>query len=109
MSVAALSIHAAAPEAPVDPLAEALALLRDIRDALAVRRLDDRLALDAVELAEALGVSERSIWTLHSSGELPAPFKAGSRTLWDLADLRKWMEAGRPRREEWERQKGRRK
>ena len=39
---------------PSDPLTEVLALLREIRDALAVRRLDDRLALDAKELAVGL-------------------------------------------------------
>ena len=88
---------------PANPLAEAIGLLRDIRTALAERRLDDRLAIDAEELAAALGVSERSVWTMNSAGELPEPFKAGKRTLWDVSDLRAWMRSNRPDREEWER------
>ncbi len=108
--MAALTLHA--PEAPTpspaDPLAEAVTLLREIRDTLARPALLDRLALDAEELAAAFGVSERMIWTMNSTAEIPAPFKAGSRTLWDLAELRRWMDAGRPNRDEWERVKRRR-
>jgi predicted DNA-binding transcriptional regulator AlpA len=112
--MSALMIHCADPLAeppapPADSLAEAVALLREIRDALAARRLEDRLAIDVKELALALGISERSIWTLNSSGGIPSPFKAQGRTLWDIAELRRWMDAGRPRRDEWERLKHRRK
>ena len=108
---ATLAIHApeaAAPNSvPADPLAEAVALLREIRDTLARPALADRLALDAEELAAALGVSERMVWTMNSTGEIIAPFKAGSRTLWDVAELRRWMLAERPARDEWERVKRR--
>jgi predicted DNA-binding transcriptional regulator AlpA len=99
---------APAPEAPVDLLAEVLAELRAIHATLA-SQLHDKLALGAPELAAALGVSERTVWSVSSAGEIPSPFRLGARTLWDVAELRMWMESGRPRREEWERMRHRRK
>lgn len=98
-----------APEAPADPLADILAELRDIRQALTVRRLDDRLALDATELAAALGVSERMVWTMNSSAEIPAPARFHTRTCWIVQEIRDWLAAGKPHREQWEKQKPRRK
>ena len=40
------------------------------------------------------------IWTMNSAGEIIAPFKCGSRTLWDVAELRRGLEVGDEKRQE---------
>ncbi len=97
-----LNMRQTLPSLAADSLAEVLNELRAIRNALAECRLDDRLAIDAKGLATTLGISERLVWTMHSTAELPEPFRCGKRTLWDVAELKGWMAAGRPLRREWQ-------
>lgn len=66
------------------------------------RRKLPRLAVDAAGLAEMLFVSERSIQTYDSGGLIPRPFKLSGRTLWNVPEIRRWLDAGAPRREVWE-------
>lgn len=61
------------------------------------------LAVDAKGAANLLGVSERHIDTLHSSGRMPAPIHLGTRRLWHVGTLNAWLAAGAPSRDEWER------
>jgi len=68
-----------------------------------------QLALSAAEVAKLLGVSERHVWALHSSGRLPRPIRLGRAVRWNVAELQAWLDAGAPERFRWEtlRQKGR--
>lgn len=64
-----------------------------------------QLGLSAQAVAKLLGVSTRHIWALHSSGRLPKPFKLGRATRWDRRELERWMAAGAPPRDQWDRVK----
>jgi len=48
------------------------------------------------------GRSEASWWRDHAAARVPAPIKLGGRTLWRVAELRRWVEAGCPPRRTWE-------
>jgi predicted DNA-binding transcriptional regulator AlpA len=48
------------------------------------------------------GRSVASWWRDHAAGRIPAPVKLGGRTLWRVAELRAWVEAGCPDRRTWE-------
>jgi excisionase family DNA binding protein len=50
-----------------------------------------RLLVDRLEAAQALGVSSGTIDNLRRSGELPS-VKIGTRRLFDMADLRRFIE-----------------
>ena len=65
----------------------------------------ERLAIPAPEVAELLGVSERHIWGLNSSGRVPRPIHLGRSVRWDRAELKAWLAAGAPPRDTWERMK----
>ena len=63
---------------------------------------DRRLAVNARDLAELLGVSERLIQTLSTTDQIPAPVRLGTCPRWPLAEIRAWLEAGGPCRERWD-------
>ena len=46
----------------------------------------DRL-LPVGEVAERLGVSVRTVWSLRSAGEIPAPIKFGNNTRWRRSEI----------------------
>jgi hypothetical protein len=49
------------------------------------------------------GRSEASWWRDHAAKRVPAPaWRAPGRTLWSVAELRAWVEAGCPDRRTWE-------
>jgi len=50
-----------------------------------------RLAVGAREAARALSISERTLWSITRSGEIPS-FRAGKRVLYKVADLEAWIE-----------------
>jgi len=60
------------------------------------------LALPAAAVAEMLQVSERHLWSLHSSGRLPQPVRFGRAVRWSVDELRDWLAAGAPSRDVWE-------
>ena len=60
------------------------------------------LAADARGLGIALGISPRHVESLHSRGRLPRPIRLGARRVWVLDEIRRWLAAGAPSREEWE-------
>ena len=54
-----------------------------------------RKALRLDELAEALGISRRSIERLRSSGRFPKPSRVvGRMPIWSLASIDEWLEGG---------------
>ncbi len=61
------------------------------------------LAADAGGVARMLGVSKRSVNTYDAAGLIPRPFKLAGRTLWNVREIRKWLDAGSPVRDVWER------
>jgi predicted DNA-binding transcriptional regulator AlpA len=64
--------------------------------------INGRLLLTAKEAAAACGKSLRSWRTWDAGGRIPRPVRIGRSTLWRADELRRWIEAGCPRREEWE-------
>ncbi len=64
------------------------------------------LLVSASEAARLCGVSRTSWWALHSAGRVPLPVRLGRRTLWRVAELAEWVEAGCPPRRMWEARKG---
>jgi len=61
------------------------------------------LAADAKGAARLIGVSERLWRRLHAEGKVPRPIRLGKRVLWSVAELERWLAAGGPDRERWER------
>ncbi len=62
----------------------------------------ERLALPAAAVAKLLGISLRHLWKLSASGRLPAPIRLGRSVRWRLDELRAWLNAGCPARDQWE-------
>ncbi len=53
--------------------------------------------IDAPQLAELLGISQRTLWRFRSAGKLPPALKLGGCVRWRLAEVRQWIAAGCPR------------
>ncbi len=62
--------------------------------------------LTAGDLARRLKVSLRQIRKLHSEALVPAPVMVGQSMRWRGSEVGKWIEAGCPSRETWEKAKG---
>jgi len=64
---------------------------------------DGPLLWDAAQLAEVLGVSERTIRRMDSEGRLPRPIQLTSRAVrWRAAEIRDWVDVRCPSRDVWE-------
>ncbi len=96
--------EAAAPPEGVTTLAAALqelaAILPGLRQALESRQADNQpriepLAYRLDELADALGVSRRTLERERSAGRLPRPdLHIGRAPLWRCETIREWLERG---------------
>lgn len=53
--------------------------------------------VNARELAKLLSVSERTLYRLKSTGELPPPILLGGSVRWRLSEIRQWIGNGCPR------------
>ena len=53
--------------------------------------------VNARELAKVLSVSERTLYRLKSTGELPPPIVLGGSVRWRLTEIRQWIGNGCPR------------
>lgn len=62
----------------------------------------ERLVLSAAETAELLGISQRHLWKLHATQQLPRPVRFGRCVRWRTGELERWLGAGCPDRETWE-------
>ena len=60
------------------------------------------LLVSTKQAAAMCGKSLRTWRTWDSAGWIPQPVRIGRSTLWRLDELREWVEAGCPRRKEWE-------
>ncbi len=63
----------------------------------------ERLAIPASEVAKLLGISQRHLWNLSTTGRLPRPDRLGRSVRWNRAELEAWLAAGGPTRDKWER------
>jgi predicted DNA-binding transcriptional regulator AlpA len=65
--------------------------------------MDKELFLVDARIAARLCSVGKTLWfKLHSSGRCPMPVKLGRRTLWNIQELRAWVDAGCPCRLTWE-------
>lgn len=55
--------------------------------------------INAHELADILGISQRTIWRLIASGKLIQPIRIGTSVRWRLDLVNDWIENGCPREE----------
>ena len=62
----------------------------------------ERLAIPATEVAKKIGISLRHLHKLNTTGRLPRPIRLGRSTRWPVDELRAWIAAGAPPRDEWE-------
>jgi len=60
------------------------------------------LLLTAKQAAKTCSKSLRTWRMWDSAGWIPQPIRIGRSTLWRADELRQWVDAGCPRREEWE-------
>ena len=58
--------------------------------------------ISAEDAAQMCGKSIRTWWAWDSAGWIPRPMRIGRSTLWRVAELQAWVEAGCPRRTAWE-------
>ena len=65
----------------------------------------NRLLLTAQEAAAMCGKKLRTWRTWDAAGYVPQPVRIGGSTLWRVDELRSWIDAGCPRRSEWENQR----
>jgi predicted DNA-binding transcriptional regulator AlpA len=63
------------------------------------------LLITAKQAAAICGKSLRTWRTWDSAGWIPQPVRIGRSTLWRADELRDWVAAGCPRRDEWEARK----
>jgi predicted DNA-binding transcriptional regulator AlpA len=63
------------------------------------------LLLTARQAATMCGKSLRTWRTWDSAGWIPRPVRIGRSTLWRAEELREWVDAGCPRRADWEARK----
>lgn len=61
------------------------------------------LLLTAEQTAELLGISVRHVHKLNREEKIPAPVRLGGSVRWRREEVERWVEAGSPSREEWER------
>lgn len=66
------------------------------------RRKLSPLVVDARRLSRLLCAGLRTIRCWDTTGKLPAPIRIGGRVVWRVDEIRKWLAAGAPNRDEWE-------
>lgn len=54
---------------------------------------DDARIIPAKEVRRLLGISNMTLYRLHTSGRFPTPKKINKRNFWRLADVRAWIDA----------------
>jgi predicted DNA-binding transcriptional regulator AlpA len=66
---------------------------------------DEPLVIDAVEFAQMIKVSSKTIDRRLQRKELPKPIVIGRQRRWRRQEIVDWIAAGAPSQREWERQK----
>ena len=52
---------------------------------------DLKMLLNASEVAATLGVSQRSVWRLSATGEIPPPVRIGRSVRWRRSTVEAWL------------------
>lgn len=79
-----------------------MAKTRTNKEAMPTHAGKDRLLLTAREAAAVCGKSLRTWRIWDSAGVIPRPVRISGSTMWRIEELRRWIDAGCPRREQWE-------
>jgi len=58
--------------------------------------MSESLLLTVKEVAEMLGLSERTVYRLADVGKMPRPVKIGAAVRWRKKELDTWIEEGCP-------------
>lgn len=58
---------------------------------------DQGLLIDSRQAAKLLKVSERTLYKMHTTGEMPQPIRIGIAKRWSFEALKRWVEAGCPK------------
>ena len=61
---------------------------------------DKGLLIDNREAAKLLKVSERTLWRMWNEGKMPQPIHVGRAVRWSYEELKAWVDAGCPTRNE---------
>jgi len=61
------------------------------------------LLYDRDQLCEMLNTSRATLDRSQSAGKLPRPLRLGGQRRWRAEEVREWIRAGMPSRDEWER------
>lgn len=63
---------------------------------------DESLLLDTKQVAELLGIGERTLWRWSRSGIAPRPIKIGKTVRFSADEIREWVAKGCPHERQWE-------
>lgn len=63
---------------------------------------DEHLLLDTKQVAELLGIGERTLWAWSRSGIAPRPIKIGRTVRFSADEIREWVAKGCPHERQWE-------
>ena len=62
----------------------------------------DSLLVNIDQAAKLIGVGRTLFYSMHSTGQLgPVPIRFGRRILWRVDELKRWVQAGCPKRHQW--------
>ena len=53
---------------------------------------DVKLLLNVRDVAQALGMSERTVWRLSAIGDIPPPIRIGRNVRWRRVTIEAWIE-----------------
>jgi predicted DNA-binding transcriptional regulator AlpA len=62
----------------------------------------EQFLLTTKDAAEACGCSERSWRAWNAAAFVPFPIQIGRSLFWSAKELEQWIDAGCPKRKEWE-------
>jgi excisionase family DNA binding protein len=60
------------------------------------------LLINTDEVAKLLKASPRTVWKMQNEGEMPTPIRIGRAVRWGYGEIKAWVNAGCPKRDEWE-------
>ena len=55
------------------------------------------LLLDSRQVAKLLKVSDRTLWKMQKTGEIPPPIRIGRSVRWSYETLKNWVDKGCPK------------
>ena len=61
---------------------------------------DQGLLITSRETAKLLKVSEKTLYNMHTTGQMPPPVRIGAAIRWSLNAIQEWVNAGCPAKKE---------